>query len=107
MAKKNNSGSPLTFDLPLELIAKIESSRRALGLRSASQVVRAALSRFNFNRYRPVPSERRQISVRITDDDRALLNNHARRKKISVGELLRAALSDLAAKPAGRKRLKG
>ncbi|HEV8073949.1 MAG TPA: ribbon-helix-helix protein, CopG family, partial [Opitutaceae bacterium] len=44
MAKKKSTSLPLTFDLPLDLIAKIEASRRALALRSTSEVVREALA---------------------------------------------------------------
>ena len=43
MAKKHSTSLPLTFDLPLDLITKIEARRRALALRSTSEVVREGL----------------------------------------------------------------
>jgi Arc/MetJ-type ribon-helix-helix transcriptional regulator len=111
MAKKKSTSLPLTFDLPLDLIAKIEASRRALALRSTSEVVREALAAFNFNRFSVAHVGHRQISVRLPEVQKALLARQARRKSVSTGELVRSALVEFMARPAKkssgrRKRLK-
>lgn len=105
MATRNKkSSAPLTFDLPLELIAKIKSLRNGHALSSASEVVRLAMERFDFEKCQPVQVPHRQISVRITSDQRAMLKRYAKKKGTSVGELLRLALEDLPLKPGkGRK----
>ena len=103
MAKKTSTSLPLTFDLPLDLINKIEARRRTLGLRSTSEVVREALAAFNFNRYSAERIEHRQISVRLPEEQKTLLSRHARRKSVSTGELVRSALVQLMERPVKKK----
>lgn len=104
MATRNKkSSAPLTFDLPLALIAKIKSLRAGHGLKTASEVVRLAMDRFDFDKCQPVTVPHRQISVRITSDQRSMLKRYAKKKDTSVGELLRLALEDLPAKPGKKK----
>jgi Arc/MetJ-type ribon-helix-helix transcriptional regulator len=101
MAKKTNSTpAPLTFDLPVSLIAKIESHRKKLGLSSTSEVVRLAIGEFNFEKYESAESEHRQISVRLPAQTKATLMKAAKKKHVSVGELLRVAIETLPAKAA-------
>lgn len=109
MAKKaSRPASPLTFDLPVSLIDKIASAQSKLGLASTSEVVRLALAKFNFDRYESTREEHRQISVRLPADMKTLLSRQSRKKKVSVGELLRASLDDLAAtRPTKTKTAKG
>ncbi|MCF3648336.1 hypothetical protein [Synoicihabitans lomoniglobus] len=109
MAKKaSRPASPLTFDLPVSLIDKISSAQSKLGLASSSEVVRLALAKFNFDRYESTREEHRQISVRLPADMKTVLSRSSRKKKVSVGELLRAALDDLSvAKPAKTQVAKG
>ena len=105
MAKSSRKPSaPLTFDLPVSLIARIETCRRGHGFRTASEVVRAAISEFDFEGCEPVRDPHRQISVRITPGQRAILKRYARQKDASVGELLRLALEALPARPAGKRK---
>lgn len=97
MAKKSPAtASPLTFDLPVSLIAKIEAAQRKLGVTSTSEVVRLAIANFNFERFEARSEEHRQISVRLPSDMKGLLTKHAKKKKVSVGEMLRVALLELA-----------
>ncbi|HEX2853080.1 MAG TPA: CopG family transcriptional regulator [Opitutaceae bacterium] len=96
--------APLTFDLPLSLIAKIETCRKGHGFNTASEVVRLAISGYDFESCEPVRDPHRQISVRITSDQRAMLKRYARQKDASVGELLRLALESLPTKPAGKRK---
>ncbi len=109
MAKKSPSpASPLTFDLSVSLIDKITKAQSRLGLASTSEVVRLAIAKFNFDRYESTREEHRQISVRLPADMKKLLAGQSRKKKVSVGELLRASLDDLSiAKPAKTKTAKG
>src|ERR1700687_1466227 len=99
-SKKNSA--PLTFDLPLGLIAKIKSSRKNRGLKTASEVVRLAIAQFDFEGCRPNHEPHRQISVRVPSPQRAMLKRYARSKDTSVGALLRLALENLPAKAARR-----
>ncbi|RFC42742.1 MAG: hypothetical protein DUW69_002351 [Verrucomicrobia bacterium] len=92
--------APLTFDLPLGLIAKIKAARKSQGLKTASEVVRLAIEQFDFEACAPSREPHRQISVRVTTPQRAMLQRCARSKATSVGDLLRLALADLAVKPA-------
>jgi len=101
-SKKNSA--PLTFDLPVALIAKIKSLRNGHGLGSASEVVRMAMDRFDFEKCQPDSVPHRQISVRITSDQRSMLKRYAKKKDTSVGELLRLALEDAPAKAGGKKK---
>lgn len=114
MAKNSpRPASPLTFDLPLSLITKIASTQRKMGLDSTSEVVRLAIAKFNFDRYESSAEEHRQISVRLPADMKAVLSKTSKKKKVSVGELLRVALDELSktkvakpAKPAKAKKKK-
>ena len=101
--RSKKSSAPLTFDLPLALIAKIKSTRNGHGLQSASEVVRLAMERFDFEKCQPASVPHRQISVRITSDQRAMLKRYAKKKDTSVGELLRLALEQLPVKAAKKK----
>lgn len=94
-SRTKKPAAPVTFDLPLDLLAKIESCRRDLGLDTASAVIRAALERFDFAGCQPPVMPHRQISVRLTADQRSTLKRFARIKEVSVGELLRLAIEDL------------
>ena len=101
MSTRSRPGSaPLTFDLPISLIEKIELARRSRGLKTASEVIRFALEQYDFESCKPVHDPHRQISVRIAPRQRATLKRYARAKRVSVGELLRFALEDLTGKVA-------
>lgn len=99
MAKSTRKPSaPLTFDLPESLIARIETCRKGHGLASASEVVRTAIAGYDFESSAPSRDPHRQISVRISADQRATLRRYAKKKNASVGELLRLALEAMPAK---------
>ena len=95
MASSRKISTPLTFDLPVSLIKEIETARKLNGLKSASETVRLALARFNFDKFEPNHEKHTQISVRIPGADRAKLKRVAKQKKASVGELIRAAIENL------------
>lgn len=103
MAKTRKPSAPLTFDLPASLIERIEVCRRGNGFSSASEVVRTAIEKFDFATCRPDREPHRQISVRISPDQRAALKRYSRQKDVSVGELLRMAIEALPARGAKRR----
>jgi hypothetical protein len=104
MTKHSRKASaPLTFDLPESLIARIEGCRRGHGFRTASEVVRLAIGTYDFEGCEPERDPHRQISVRVTPPQRAMLKRYARAKDASVGELLRLALESLPLRPAKKK----
>lgn len=88
---------PLTFDLPKSVKARVETQRKRLGVRTASEVVRLALLSFDFEGYVPKHDPHGQISVRIPRELRARLKRAARSKRASIGELIRAAIEAQAA----------
>jgi len=96
--RKKKSSTPVTFDLPLDLLAKIETCRKTHGVGSASEVIRTALDQFDFAGCQPVVTPHRQISVRLNPDQRLTLKRFAKLKIVSVGELLRMAVEALPAK---------
>lgn len=108
MAKKNPSvANPVTFELPLTLIEKIENCRAKRGLGSVSEVIRVALEQFDYNSFELDRPEHRQISVRLPETIKKTLQRQARLKKTSAGELLRAAVEQMplgAAKAAAKKK---
>ena len=95
------SAAPLTFDLPVSLIAKIETIRSDHDLGSASEAVRMALAKFNLDGFASNVEAHTQISVRIDAATRKGLKRAAKAKDVSVGAILRAALE---AVPAKKKR---
>lgn len=101
MAKNSrNTSAPLTFDLPKSLIARIEACRRGHGVKTASEIVRLAIATYDFEGCRFARDPHRQISVRVTADQRATLKRYARKKDASIGELLRLAIESVPLKPA-------
>ena len=99
---KSKSAAPLTFDLPVSLIAKITRAKRGHALGSASEVVRLALAQFDLASFQPAREPHVQISVRIAGKQRAALRGAAKRMDASVGELIRAALERFPEKPSRR-----
>ena len=105
MAKsKSKPSSPLTFDLPESLIAKMEACRKAQGFPSSSAIVRAAIEGFDFECCQPARDPHRQISVRVETADRQMMRKISKKKEASVGELIRQALEALLSKPPKKKR---
>ncbi len=86
------ASTPLTFEIPSCLVDRIHDCRGRLGLKSASDVVRRALAGFDFAGFQAPAREQCQISVRLAPDQKRMLFKTARQKKVSAGELLRAAL---------------
>lgn len=104
MAKSiRKASAPLTFDLPESLISRIETCRKGLGYTTASEVVRTAIADFDFENCEPNRDPHRQISVRITNEQRTTLKRFSKKKNASVGELLRLAIESLPDRPKRKK----
>ena len=95
---KSNPSAPLTFDLPVSLIAKIEAIRSDHGLDSASEAVRMALVKFDLDNFTSDVEEHTQVSVRIDAATRTGLKRAAKAKDVSIGAIVRAALEAVPAK---------
>lgn len=67
-------------------------------------MVRLAIDSFDFEGCAPTRDPHRQISVRVSGDQRAMLRRYAKKKDASIGELLRLALEDLPQKVAKRRK---
>ena len=67
-------------------------------------MVRLAIDSFDFEGCAPTRDPHRQISVRVSGDQRAMLRRYAKKKDASIGELLRLALEDLPQKIAKRRK---
>jgi hypothetical protein len=91
------ASTPLTFEIPSCLVDRIHHCRGRLGLKSASDVVRCALAGFDYAGFQTPAREQCQISVRLAPDQKRMLFKTARQKKVSAGELLRAALEAFSA----------
>ncbi|MEM1222728.1 MAG: ribbon-helix-helix protein, CopG family, partial [Verrucomicrobiota bacterium] len=94
----SQSTSPLTFDLQEDLLKKLEQLKRQSGAKSVSELVRFAVSTFDSSSFVADATKHRQISVRLSPDQRKLLLKLSKQNKVSVGEVIRAALESL---PAG------
>lgn len=83
---------PLTFEVDGPLLESLRSEQKRRGIRSISDFVREAIDGFDHNSYTPERVDHRQISVRIADSARRKLMRTAKARKVSVGEVVRAAL---------------
>ncbi len=101
MAKKSASTArplPLTLDLSASQIARIEQVRKQLKLDSISDVVRYAIESYDPSRFTDSAEEHRQISVRIPQQAKIALSKAAKKNKVSVANLVRAAIDSLKGK---------
>jgi len=102
MPKRQDQGNaPLTFDLKDDLLARMDELRARHGVATKSEIIRHAIAVFNFDSYQPDTRGHRQISVRLPPKQKATLLKFARKKDVSIGELLRVALDALPANLAG------
>lgn len=97
--KAKPSSSPLTFDLGHDLQSKLQHYEKKLGPRSTSSIIRFALENFSFERYTNEEKPHKQISVRLPLELKQRLIRFSDKKSVSVGELLRAALTALPENP--------
>ncbi len=94
-AKKKTATAPLTFDIGGVLLGKIEGLQQKAKVSSKSEVIRYALSQFDFSGVTITPKSSKQISVRLSTKAKAELLKNSKKLKVSVGELLRLAVEGL------------
>ena len=91
----SKKSTPLSFDLQQDLFGKLKEIQRQTGARSISEVVRYAVSQIDASELKLSNASHRQISVRLSDKLRQRLVKLSKQQKVSLGELLRAALDSL------------
>jgi hypothetical protein len=91
----SGKSSPLTFDLQHDLLEKLKKLQRRTGARSLSEVIRYAVSHLKLSELDLSAQGHQQVSVRLSDKSRQHLVRLSKQKKVSLGELLRAALDSL------------
>jgi hypothetical protein len=100
-SSSDQENSPLTFDLNDDLLAKLDDVCARTSAATKSEVIRYAITVFDFGAFKPDVRGHRQISVRLAPKQKTSLIKLARVKGVSIGELLRVALDALPANPAG------
>jgi hypothetical protein len=93
--KSTEASIPLTFDLKEDLIDLLEKHQLKSKNMTKSEIIRKAISGFDYKNYEPLLESHRQISVRLPTGQKQMLQKLAETKNISIGELLRAALKAL------------
>lgn len=91
----HEAASPLTFDLDPDLYQQVEAWVSAAGLSSLSEAVRMAWGRFDQRRTLSSRGPKRQLSVRLSAEQKAAILRFSQARGVSVGEVLRHALLDL------------
>lgn len=101
MSTKDSFERLLTVSLPEEQHGQLTAYAAKHGFVNFSALVRYALENFDAKKHLTAPEAARQVSFRIADDLRADLDKQAKKAGVSLGHLIRAALSHLPEKPAG------
>lgn len=95
---------PLTIQLEVEFLDRLSEPVREGKVASVSDLIRAAVERFNFEQVLVAHASHLPISVRLADEVRRTLKRVAKAKHTSIGHLVRAAveayLPEVEAQPA-------
>lgn len=100
---RSETAAPLTVELTEEQYDAITRYTREKGFRNLSETLRTAIAAYEFSSYEPARVGHRQVSVRLPLEQRTELTTLARRKRVSVGALLRLALMSLLTKGTGER----
>ncbi|MCH8475968.1 MAG: hypothetical protein LAT55_12165 [Opitutales bacterium] len=97
MAKlKKTSSSPLTFNIEDSLLQKLNRLQKEFSLGSKSNLIRSALAKFDSSTYKGGDkTPQKQISVRLEEPLKKKLLSLSKKRKVSLGKILRDVLSDL------------
>lgn len=97
---ESNSGeSLLTVSLPAELHANVVAFQAKSGLPTLSQAIRHALDRFDGSRTDATRLPSHQVSFRVPSELRNRISRQARSARVSLGRIVRVALSALPSNP--------
>lgn len=91
--EEKTSNTPLTFDLATQDHKRLSQLAKRFKARSVSTLVRHAVEVYDFKDFTGKQRDHRQLSVRLPERLRTQLSRTAKRKKVSVGELVRAAIT--------------
>lgn len=96
---KMPSRTPLSFEIDEALSASLEGLRKKLGNVPVSQLIDYAIGSYDFAELDAMAGgERRQLSVRLVDEKRNVLNQVSKSQKVSMAYLIRIALEALVEK---------
>lgn len=96
MANNKMKTTPLSFEIDSHLAESLEKLQKQLGNVSVSKLIDQAVARFDYRSLsRQAGGERRQLSVRLSDDKRSVLDKHAKSEKVSMAFLIRKALEEM------------
>ena len=91
--------SLLTVSLPADLHANVVAFQAKSGLPTLSQAIRTALDRFDSSRTDVARSPSLQVSFRVPSELRNRISRQARSARVSLGRIVRVALSALPSNP--------
>lgn len=91
--------SLLTVSLPADLHANVVAFQAKSGLPTLSQAIRHALDRFDSSRTDVARSPSLQVSFRVPSELRNRISRQARSARVSLGRIVRVALSALPSNP--------
>jgi len=92
----SNATTPLSFEIDIEIAKGLESLKRKVGGASFSKLIDYALESYSYDKVsRSSGGERRQLSVRLSDDKRKALEKISKSEKVSMAYLIRLALEAL------------
>jgi predicted DNA-binding protein len=83
---------PFPIQMEVEFLDRLSEPVRDGKAKSVSNIIRAALERYDFSDVLVIHPAQLQVSVRLTPDIRRQLKKTARAKHTSVGHLVRAAV---------------
>ena len=83
---------PFPIQMEVEFLDRLSEPVRDGKAKSVSDIIRAALERYDFSDVLVIHPAQLQVSVRLTPEIRRQLKKTARSKHTSVGHLVRAAV---------------
>ncbi len=87
--------SPVTFEIEQKLLSKLKQFQQQTKTNSLSEIIRYALNSFKFESFKNTITVNKQISIRLPKSLKDELSRFSTKKKVSIGELLRAAIQNL------------
>ena len=84
--------APLAFDLAQGLYKDLEGFKKKFSARSVSAIVRLAIENYDVKSFKGEAKDHKQLSVRLPVPMKDALLAVAKKNKVSVGELIRAAI---------------
>ncbi len=96
-----DQSSPLTFEMDAAMGESLQAFATDHSLRSVSAALRLILDSTDLDALEPPEKKMRQFSVRIPPKTRDRLHAFARENNVSIGEIIRTAVSQFLAERSG------